>query len=216
MGADRNSAWYVVRTKPRAEAFAAANLRTRAVEVFFPRLARRFARDAARAIEPLFPGYLFAHLSLDTQFQVASWTPGVAHLLSGADGAPARLDDAVVASLRDRADGGDVLAPGPAFRTGDAVEGARSQSTSAAQMKHQSSEASMKPAKNTIICAWLGVPSTMPASALPRAPQNTMFFWFDNDSSAPAPKALRPWAVPSSCLGGCQASRSPWIPSQTR
>lgn len=122
MGADRNSAWYVVRTKPRAEAFAAANLRTRAVEVFFPRLARRFARDAARAIEPLFPGYLFAHLSLDTQFHIASWTPGVAHLLSGADGAPARLDDAVVASLRDRADGGDVLVPQPAFRTGDAVE----------------------------------------------------------------------------------------------
>lgn len=122
MGADRNSAWYVVRTKPRAEAFAAENLRTRAVEVFLPRLARRFARDAARALEPLFPGYLFAHLSLDTQFHVASWTPGVAHLLSGADGAPARVDDTVVASLRDRATDGDVLLPLPAFRPGDAVE----------------------------------------------------------------------------------------------
>lgn len=122
MGADRNPAWYVVRTKPRAEAFAAANLRTRAIEVFLPRLAQRFARDAARAIEPLFPGYLFAHLSLASQFHVASRTPGVAHLLAGADGAPARLDEGIVAALRDRASDGDVLVARPAFRAGDAVE----------------------------------------------------------------------------------------------
>ena len=122
MGADRNSAWYVVRTKPRAEAVAAANLRNRAIEVFLPRLAQPFARDAAHAIEPLFPGYLFARLSLDTQFHVASWTPGVAHLLSGADRAPACLDESVVESLRDRARDGDILLPRPSFRIGDTVE----------------------------------------------------------------------------------------------
>ena len=122
MGAARNPAWYVVRSKPRAEAFAAANLRSKAIEVFLPRLAQRFAREAVRTVEPLFPGYLFAHLSLDTQFHVASWTPGVARLLSGPDGAPAVLDESVVESLRERARDGDVLEARPALRTGDPVE----------------------------------------------------------------------------------------------
>lgn len=121
MQADAQRCWYVARTKPRAEAFAAANLRSKAIEVFFPRLAPRFARTASHATEPLFPGYLFARLSLLDQFHVASWTPGVAHLLSGGDGAPAALDDAVVEALRERSHDGDVLVPQPAFRAGDPV-----------------------------------------------------------------------------------------------
>jgi transcriptional antiterminator RfaH len=121
MRTDATPAWYVARTKPRAEAFAAANLRSKAIEVFFPRLAPRFARATAHAIEPLFPGYLFARLSLLDQFHVASWTPGVAHLLSGGDGSPAALDESVVESLRERAQDGDVLLPQPAFRAGDPV-----------------------------------------------------------------------------------------------
>lgn len=120
MGADSHVAWYVVRTKPRAEAFAAANLRSKAIEVFYPRLAPRFVRDAVRTLEPLFPGYLFARLRLDQQFHVAAWTPGVAHLLCGADGAPASLDESVVESLQSRVRDGDVVLP-PAFRSGDPV-----------------------------------------------------------------------------------------------
>lgn len=120
MGADSRVAWFVVRTKPRAEAFAAANLRSKAIEVFFPRLAPRFARDAVRAVEPLFPGYLFTRLCLDHQFHLATWTPGVAHLLSGADGAPASLEDSVVESLRARVRDGDVVVA-PALRSGDPV-----------------------------------------------------------------------------------------------
>ncbi|MBM4243786.1 MAG: hypothetical protein FJ148_08220 [Deltaproteobacteria bacterium] len=122
MGAIRNSACYVVRSKPRAEAFAAANRRRKAIETFLPRLKQPFSRDAAHAVEPLFPGYLFARLSLETQFRIASWTPGVAHLLSGPDGAPAALDDVVVAALRERASGGDVVEARPAFRAGDPVD----------------------------------------------------------------------------------------------
>jgi transcriptional antiterminator RfaH len=122
MGAVRNPAWYVVRSKPRAETFAEANLRSKAIEVFLPRLVQRFVGEAGRTVEPLFPGYLFAHLSLDTQFLVASWTPGVAHLLSGPDGRPAELDESVVDSLRERARDGDVLEARPALRTGDPVE----------------------------------------------------------------------------------------------
>jgi transcriptional antiterminator RfaH len=120
MGEDSRDAWFVVRTKPRAEAFAAANLRSKAIEVFFPRLAPRFGSDGLRAAEPLFPGYLFARLCLDHQFHLAAWTPGVAHLLSGPDGAPAAHEDSIVDALRARVRQGDVVVP-PAFRSGDPV-----------------------------------------------------------------------------------------------
>lgn len=123
MGVHETTAWYVVRTKPRAEAFAAANLRNRHVEVFLPRLASAFGRrGATAATEPLFPGYLFARLALDREFHLVAWTPGVAHLLSLGDGAPTSIDDTVVESLRTRADGGEILRQQPRLRAGDAVE----------------------------------------------------------------------------------------------
>ena len=120
MGADEARAWYVVRTKPRAEAFAAANLRSKDVEVFYPRLASGIARNVAA--EPLFPGYLFARLVLDREYHVVAWTPGVAHLLGAGGGQPSAIDEGIVSSLRARASGGEILFPRPAFRVGDPVE----------------------------------------------------------------------------------------------
>jgi transcriptional antiterminator RfaH len=123
MGADESSAWYVVRTKPRAEAFAAANLRSKGVEVFYPRLASRLARAVAPiAAEPLFPGYLFARLALDREYHVVAWTPGVARLLGLGDGQPSPIDDGIVTSLRHRGSGGEILVPRPMLRVGDPVE----------------------------------------------------------------------------------------------
>jgi transcriptional antiterminator RfaH len=124
MGADESSAWYVVRTKPRAEAFAAANLRSKSVEVFYPRLASRLVRAVAgaQAAEPLFPGYLFARLALERDYHVVAWTPGVAHLLGLGGGQPSPIDEGIVSSLRHRANGGEILVPRPLLRVGDPVE----------------------------------------------------------------------------------------------
>jgi len=124
MAVDETISWYVVRTKPRAEALAAANLRVKRVEVFLPRLASRFARGAAddAAAEPLFPGYLFARLALARQYHLAAWTPGVAHLLCLGEGLPAAIDDSVVDSLRNRAGGGEIFKPRLRLRPGDRVE----------------------------------------------------------------------------------------------
>ena len=124
MGVDDTSAWYVVRTKPRAEAVAAANLRVKRIEVFLPRLAHRLARAASvdTATEPLFPGYLFARLDIAREYHLAAWTPGVAHLLCLGEGLPGAIDDAVVESLRNRAGGGEILMPRPLLRPGDRVE----------------------------------------------------------------------------------------------
>lgn len=125
MGVDDTSAWYVVRTKPRAEAVAAANLRVKRIEVYLPRLATGFAPASTghpQATEPLFPGYLFARLDLAREYHLAAWTPGVANLLCVGEGLPAPIDDAVVESLRSRADGGEILRPRRELRIGARVE----------------------------------------------------------------------------------------------
>jgi transcriptional antiterminator RfaH len=124
MGARDQSAWYVVRTKPRAEAVAAANLRVKRIEVYLPRLALPFPRRglADSSSEPLFPGYLFARLVLATEHHLAAWTSGVASLLGDGEGRPMPIDDGVLESLRSRADGGEVLRPRPRLRVGTPVE----------------------------------------------------------------------------------------------
>jgi transcriptional antiterminator RfaH len=122
MSREGNRHWYVVRTKPRAEAFAAAGLRAHDVEVYFPRLVvGAWGRDAA-ATEPLFPGYLFVHLDLARQFASAAWTPGVRSFVGFGDGAPEPVAESVIDVLRGRAEGGEVLRPRPAMRIGEAVE----------------------------------------------------------------------------------------------
>lgn len=124
MGVEDQSRWYVVRTKPRAEAFAAANLRSKRIEIFLPRLARQFgaAGNVAAASEPLFPGYLFARLSLSRQYHLAAWTPGVARLLSLGEDVPTPLDDGIVETLRQRANGEEIMRPQRLMRRGDPVE----------------------------------------------------------------------------------------------
>lgn len=124
MGVLQQSRWFVVRTKPRAEAFAAANLRSKQLEVFLPRITHGFAVRSvgARPPEPLFPGYLFTRLDLAAQYHLAAWTPGVARFLSLGEDHPTAIDDDVVDALRDRAEEGDLLRPQPLMRRGDPVE----------------------------------------------------------------------------------------------
>lgn len=56
--------WYLVRTKPNAEAVAVANLGRQGYEVYFPRLLQSmpFRGRWHDRIVPLFPGYLFLRL----------------------------------------------------------------------------------------------------------------------------------------------------------
>src|SRR5262249_57372451 len=74
-----------------------------------------------QTLEPLFPGYLFARLSLPQQFHLASWTPGVHGILSAGSESPTPVDDGIVEALRLRAAGGEILRPRP-LRSGDPVE----------------------------------------------------------------------------------------------
>ena len=60
--------WYVVRTKPKHEHIAAANLeRQLRLEVFLPRvrLEKLTRRGLVRTVDPLFPCYLFVHCVIE-------------------------------------------------------------------------------------------------------------------------------------------------------
>jgi transcriptional antiterminator RfaH len=127
MSSDGSSRWYVLRTKPRAEAFSAAGLRARRLEVYFPKLlvsswGRRSSDVDEGATEPLFPGYLFARLDLASDFSRVAWTPGIRNFVSFGGETPQSVDDAVVEVLRSRAGGGEIVRPREALRAGDAVE----------------------------------------------------------------------------------------------
>ncbi len=120
--------WYVVQTKPRGDAVAAANLRQRAVGVYFPRLAARHhpavasTTESSDIAEPLFPGYLFARLALREKYWAVAWSPGVRGFVSFGEGSPEPVDDEVVESLRQRAGGGEILRPADPLLPGTAVE----------------------------------------------------------------------------------------------
>ena len=69
--------WLVLFTKPSAEFFAQASLRSRNLEVFLPTVPNRLA-TTGRGGKPLFPRYIFVHVDLsETPSDVLRWTPGL-------------------------------------------------------------------------------------------------------------------------------------------
>jgi transcriptional antiterminator RfaH len=128
MGRNELPAWYVLRTKPRAEGIAADHLQRKEITVYFPKYEVGRERSQSRthagreSIEPLFPGYLFARLSLSEQYYAAAWSPGVRNFLSFGEGTAEPVGEEVIACLRQRAGGGDIFRPLSGFRQGEQVE----------------------------------------------------------------------------------------------
>jgi transcription elongation factor/antiterminator RfaH len=80
--------WYVIRSQPRKEGFAVANLNRQGFRTFLPRLTRtvRHARKARTVLAPLFPGYLFTPLDPDRrQWRPINGTFGVLGLIMEGD-----------------------------------------------------------------------------------------------------------------------------------
>jgi transcriptional antiterminator RfaH len=127
MGCPEPKQWYVLRTKPRAEVVATCHLERKQIGVFFPRYAASetgglwVGRSRDRT-EPLFPGYLFVHLDISSDYYSAAWTPGIRDFLKLGGAQPQPVGDDVVACLRSRADENDVVRPRVRFRIGDRVE----------------------------------------------------------------------------------------------
>ncbi len=112
--------WYVVRIKPRREEFAQDQLLRRGVETFLPRILEPAGRRAEPIIGPLFPGYLFAHISLLTQYISVIWAPGVHSLVSFGD-VPGAVDSEVIEFLQDRCGKEGIVRAQPQFHDGDWV-----------------------------------------------------------------------------------------------
>ena len=100
---ERTAAWYCVRTKPKHEHIAAANLARQAgLEIFCPRLRveRNTRRGLVRVLEPLFPCYLFVRCVLEDKLDDLRYANGVGSLVNFGGCIP-RVPDDVVALLRD-------------------------------------------------------------------------------------------------------------------
>ena len=95
-------AWYCIRSHPKHEHIAAANLRhVPELEVFNPQLrfVRCTPRGRASSTESLFPNYLFARFVLAATLEKVRFTPSVNKVLSFGDRVPS-IPDPVIAELR--------------------------------------------------------------------------------------------------------------------
>lgn len=108
--------WYVVKTRARREGQVAALLVARDVEAYLPLVTT--PRD--RRLGPLFPGYLFTRLDVESNDVLyARSAPGVSYIL-GCDGRPSPVPEDVVQVIRGGVEErGGVLKPG--FQPGDRV-----------------------------------------------------------------------------------------------
>ncbi len=112
--------WYVVQTKARAEQRAVEFLMRKAVSTFVPRLLVRHRHGSRRwnALEPLFPGYLFAHfVPVPHALNRVRWTPGVWRLL-GDESAPVPIADEIVRYLQEREGERGYILPGQPITAG--------------------------------------------------------------------------------------------------
>jgi transcriptional antiterminator RfaH len=122
---DSTPRWYVVHTRPRAEARAVLNLDRQGFTCYLPRYVkrRRHARRVETVAAPLFPRYLFVALDLARQqwWSVRS-TFGVADLVFNGE-QPARIPSGVIQDLKAREDehGFVGLPRRPQFAPGDQV-----------------------------------------------------------------------------------------------
>jgi len=114
--------WIVVRSKPRSEKIAYAQLKEKGIEAYLPLLKeRRKWSDRKKWVEfPLFPSYLFAKIEIKNSIFVLQ-TNGVSSLVKFGE-VIAIVQDEVVNAIKLAIDGGYQLTPAEYFIAGNAVE----------------------------------------------------------------------------------------------
>jgi transcription antitermination factor NusG len=99
---DTGSAWYCLRTRPKWENVAATKLVQKQIEVMNPWLP--VSRTPSARMVPLFPGYIFARFSIDTDYYRVVWTPGLKSIL-GNGKEPVAVEPELIAIIADRVAG---------------------------------------------------------------------------------------------------------------
>ena len=118
-------AWYLVYTKPQQERVAQENLGRQGYETYLPMLRKKVRRGRTFhfRVDPLFPRYLFIHLS----DQLDDWGPirstiGVTHLVKFGNLA-AKLPDELISELQSReTEEGVRVAEDKPLKTGEKVK----------------------------------------------------------------------------------------------
>jgi transcriptional antiterminator RfaH len=115
--------WIAINTHPHREQVAVENLARQNFEVYCPRELKRVrhARSVRDVLRPLFPGYLFARVSLE----LSGWRPiqstyGVRTLIRFGDQV-ACLENGFIEQLRAREIDGVIARPATPYRVGQEV-----------------------------------------------------------------------------------------------
>ena len=116
--------WYLIQTKSRQERLAQENLERQGYMTYLPfaEIRRRRRGKTIRVVDPMFPRYLFIHLSDETD----DWRPirstiGVSTLVRFGQ-IPARVPDSLISTLRNREnEQGIQIIDTPDFQTGQNI-----------------------------------------------------------------------------------------------
>lgn len=113
--------WFAACTYPRHEKRVLLYLTERRIETFLPLYQAVHAwKDRRKIVElPLFPGYIFVHISLEDRLNVLQ-TPSIVRLVTF-DGRPAPLPDSQIESLRTGCERGARFEPHPFLKAGARV-----------------------------------------------------------------------------------------------
>jgi transcriptional antiterminator RfaH len=96
--------WYVIQSKPNHEEALCAQLLSRGIEVYFPKIRVKPVNPRARKIKAYFPGYLFIRTNLDqTGLSHIEFTPFAKNLVSF-DRKPAAVPQALIDAIHRRVD----------------------------------------------------------------------------------------------------------------
>jgi transcriptional antiterminator RfaH len=117
----RDTAWYVLYTKPRREALAQWHLERKGIEVFYPKLQLPPYATTRQPVVAMFPNYMFVRIVLAERFHDIIWTPGVSRFVGFNDGI-APLSDDVVAFMKAHAGPEGVLVARSNLQVGQEVE----------------------------------------------------------------------------------------------
>ena len=121
MDAKRERCWLAAYTRSQHESHVADQLAVKGVESLLPNYERfaRWSDRIRRSRAPLFPGYVFVHVSHEERIPVLQ-TSGVVNIVSVA-GRPARLGDEEIERVRTCGTHANLVEPHPFLKIGQRV-----------------------------------------------------------------------------------------------
>ena len=113
--------WYAVYTKPREEERAESNLRAWGMPTFMPKFRERCSdRYGKERVKHLFPRYIFARFSPDSQLHNVNYTRGVCGVVRFGD-TPCPIDDFIIETIMSQVGKEGFIKFDDSIRKGDKV-----------------------------------------------------------------------------------------------